>query len=169
MKQNLIPWRRKYKDTQVSAPAEHPVAELYQRMNDLFADFFDGDMGLFRPGAATDAASLMSMPTFDVSETDKAVEVRAELPGMDEKDIEVTLDENILTVRGEKKQERSENKKNYYLSECRYGEFHRAVPLPADIDREHVKAAFKKGVLRITLPKTEEARTDRHRINVDAD
>ena len=169
MNRSLIPWRRKHKNTQLSAPEEHPVAELYQRMNDLFADFFDGNMGLFRPGTAADSEVLMSMPTFDVSETEKAVEVRAELPGMDEKDIEVTLDENILTVRGEKKQERTENKKNYYLSECRYGEFHRAVPLPAGIDRDHVKAAFKKGVLRITLPKTEEARTDRHRIKIDAD
>ncbi len=169
MNRNLIPWRRKRKNTELTAPADHPVAELYQRMNDLFADFFDGNMGLFRSGTASDTDSLMSVPTFDVSETDKAVEVRAELPGMDEKDIEVTLDENILTVRGEKKQERTENKKNYYLSECRYGEFHRAVPLPAGIDREKVKAAFKKGVLRITLPKTEAARTDRHRINIDAD
>lgn len=169
MNRSLIPWRRKRKNTQLAAPAEPPVAELYQRMNDLFADFFDGQMGLLRSGTAGGAPAAMALPTFEVSETDKAVEVRAELPGMDEKDIEVTLDENILTVRGEKKQERTENKKNYYLSECSYGEFHRAVPLPADIDRDRVKAAFKKGVLRITLPKTEAARTDRHRIAIDAD
>ncbi len=168
MKTNLIPWRRKRKTNDWPATArENPLAELYQRMNDLFTEFFEDGAGLVRWDPAESGASMIAMPTFDVAETDKDIDVRVELPGLDEKDIEITLDENILTIRGEKKQERTEKKKNYYLSECRYGQFHRAVPLPAGIDRDKAKAAFKKGVLRITLPKTEAAQTDRRQIAIE--
>ncbi len=168
MMKNLIPWRRKteHRSLAPSLQSDHPFAELQQRMHALLTDFFEGGNGMIRRGVPGDAA--LGLTTFDVAETDGAVEVRAELPGMEEKDIDVLLEDNILTIRGEKKQERTEKKKNYYLSECRYGEFHRAVPLPAGIDRRKVKAEFKKGVLRITLPKTETAQSPRHRIAIDA-
>lgn len=105
-------------------------------------------------------------PSTDVSETDDEVEVSIELPGMDEKDIEVNISDEMLTVRGEKKAEREEKKKDYYLSERTYGSFHRAIPLPPGINTDKAEATFKKGVLTIRLPKTEEAKSRMRRIEV---
>ncbi len=108
-------------------------------------------------------------PQFDVCETDDKIKVTAELPGMDEKDVDVTLENNVLTVKGEKKAEKEERKHNYYVSERSYGQFRRVVPLPMGIDEDKIKAKFKKGVLTVTLPKTEQAQKSGKSIEISTE
>jgi len=146
-----------------------PISELQLRTNNLFENFFN-DMGddLFMPSFTGIDRSAGLSPKFDVAETDDAFEVTAELPGMNEKDIEVFVEDNVLTVKGEKKEERDEKKRDYHLTERRYGSFYRAFPLPTGLDRGKVKACFKHGVLCLSLPKTAEAKENRRKIEVKA-
>jgi len=110
------------------------------------------------------------MPAIDVIEKGESIVVKAELPGMEEKDIDVELSDHMLTISGEKKEEREEGKKegNYYLSERRYGTFRRSVAVPEGIDKNKVDAAFSKGVLTVTLQKTPDAREKVKKIKVKA-
>jgi HSP20 family protein len=98
-------------------------------------------------------------PSVDVSETPKEVIVKAELPGMDPKDIDVSVRGDILTLSGERKQETEEKGENFHRVERSYGSFSRSVKLPAEVDSGKVDATYKDGVLRITMPKTKEAAT----------
>lgn len=95
------------------------------------------------------------MPLVDLSETDNEVLVRAEVPGMDAKDIDITLNGRVLTIRGEKKSEHEEKGENFHRMERSYGAFSRSFQLPVDVDPDKVKASYEKGVLTIQLPKTE--------------
>jgi len=97
------------------------------------------------------------VPRVDVVDTGEAVEVKAEIPGMEEKDLDVSLEGNHLRIKGEKRNERKEEQKGYYLLERSYGTFERHLTLPENLDAEKVDARFKNGVLHITVPKTEEA------------
>jgi HSP20 family protein len=105
-------------------------------------------------------------PAVDIVEKDKAYEVTAELPGMDESNIEVKLAKGTLTIRGEKQEEKEEKKKDYYLSERRYGSFERRFQVPEGVDTSKIEANFKKGVLTVTLPKTAEAQSTEKKIAV---
>jgi HSP20 family protein len=96
------------------------------------------------------------MPAVDIAEKEKSFELTAELPGMDEKNIEIKLSNGNLLIRGEKKEEVEEKKHHYYLSERRYGSFQRIFNLPKGVDSEHIEARFSKGVLSIALPKKPE-------------
>lgn len=98
-------------------------------------------------------------PAVDVSEDEKEVTVKAELPGLEAKDVELTLESGVLTIRGEKKFEGEEKKENYHRIERSYGSFVRAVPLPREVKSDKVKAKFDKGVLTVTMPKAEKAET----------
>jgi len=93
----------------------------------------------------------------DVVETDKEIRVTVELPGLDEKDINVSLARDVLTISGEKKQAKKERRGNYYRAERSYGSFRRSIQLPTQVQADKVDAVFRKGVLSITLPKTEAA------------
>ena len=93
----------------------------------------------------------------DVTETDKEIVVEAELPGIDEKDVSLALQDGVLTIRGEKKHERDEEKENYRMMERRYGSFQRSVQLPDTVDEDKIEATFNNGVLRVSLPKRPEA------------
>jgi len=95
------------------------------------------------------------LPDIDVKEREKSIEVRAEVPGMDPKDIEINVQGNVLTISGEKKQEKEEQKENYYCSECSYGSFYRTVDLPEGANSDKVTAQYDKGVLMITIEKKE--------------
>ena len=107
-------------------------------------------------------------PAMDVAETDKAYEITAELPGMSESDVEVVAANGVLTIKGEKKEEKEEKKKDYYLSERRYGSFERRMQIPEDVEADKIEAAFKKGVLTVTLPKKPEAQKPAKKIEVKA-
>ncbi|KAB2914419.1 MAG: Hsp20/alpha crystallin family protein [Hyphomicrobiaceae bacterium] len=97
------------------------------------------------------------MPSFDVRDDGKSITVEAELPGVEEKDVKVTLTGGVLTIKGEKKQEREEKKENYYLSERSFGSFERSLRLPDTIDDSKVEARFDKGVLKVVAQKRPEA------------
>ena len=135
---------------------EYPVLSLQHDMNRLFEDFFSGSRfpSLFeRKGAG--ALAEFATPQVDISETETEVRISAELPGMTEKEIDVTLAEGALTIRGEKKVERNDEKENYHVTERSYGSFQRTLTLPCEVDRESVDATFTNGVLNIVLKKVE--------------
>jgi HSP20 family protein len=165
---DLIPWRKKSEEVVSSRRPDATLDLLERKMTHLFEDFFDDygwDRGsLFRRGTNWAA----EYPYFEVSETDEEYCVKAELPGMDEKDIEVTMEGHELTVRGERKRESEATHRDYYVSEVSYGEFCRSIDLPEGVDRDKVKATFRKGELLLTLPKTTEGKALRKRINVIA-
>ena len=110
----------------------------------------------------------MSMPRVDVIEREKEYCIKAEMPGLSEKDVEVTVSDGRLTIRGEKKEERQEEKENYYLSERSYGSFQRSFQLPDTVDKDKIEATSKNGVLTIRLPKTEQAIQQEKRIAIKA-
>jgi HSP20 family protein len=112
--------------------------------------------------------SLASAPAVDIAEKDNAYEITAELPGIDESNLDVELSNDILTIRGEKKDEMEERRKDYYLSERRFGSFQRSFRLPEDVDAEKIEAAFRNGVLTLTLPKSAGARKKEKKIAVKA-
>jgi HSP20 family protein len=109
-----------------------------------------------------------AVPAVDVAESEKGYEITAELPGMDEKNIEVKLVNGTLTIKGEKQEEKEEKKKDYYLNERRFGSFERSFAVPESVDEAKIEAAFKKGVLTVTLPKKAEAQTPAKKIEVKA-
>lgn len=160
MKNKLVPWKKRDESLDFRRN-EHPFDLLHREIDDLFESYYRGFGNLGRRFTAA--------PGFEVSETDDEIRVKAELPGMDEKDIEVSLDENVLTIRAERKDEHEEKKRNYQVSEMSYGRFERCVPLRTAIDRDKAKARFKRGVLTLTLPKTEQAKAERKQIPISAD
>lgn len=107
-------------------------------------------------------------PAVDIVEKDKAYEITAELPGLDEKNIEIKYAGGVLTIRGEKEESKEERTKAFYLSERRFGSFNRAFSLPPGIDADRIAATFSKGVLTITLPKANNARASEKKIAVTA-
>jgi HSP20 family protein len=106
------------------------------------------------------------MPRIEMKETDKNIIVSAELPGMNEKDINVTLRENNLILEGEKKTEKKREEKGFYSSEFSYGSFYRSIPLHAEVDSDSVEARYRDGVLEVTLRKLEESRQNSKRIEI---
>ena len=123
----------------------NPFTFLQQEIDRLF----DG----FGRNFPTFAAPAAMMPSMDVSETDKTVEISAELPGLETKDVQLNLADNMLTIRGEKKSEREEKDKDYHLIERSFGSFARSVALPEGVKAEDVSAEIAKGVLKVTVKK----------------
>ena len=105
-------------------------------------------------------------PRVDISETDNAIHVTAELPGVEEKDIDVSVDNSGLTIKAEKKAEKEDKNKNYHLVERTYGMFQRTIPLPYEIDADKVDAKFEKGVLTINMPKPAEVKTKKRKVKI---
>ena len=107
------------------------------------------------------------LPSLDVSETKNDFVVKAELPGIDPKDIDISLTDGMLTIRGEKKQGREEKEENYHLIERNYGTFSRSVSLSREVKLDKINASYKDGVLRVVLPKSEEAKKKEIKIKVE--
>ena len=158
---SLKPWR--------------PFENLRREIDRLFDDF---DGGVWRAPLARSMfdiqpfwqrqASFAALPAVDVAETDKAYEITAELPGLDEKNVEVKVAGGVLTIKGEKQEEKEEKKKDYYLSERSYGSFQRSFQVPDGVDADKIEANFKNGVLTVTLPKSAEAQKAEKKIEVKA-
>lgn len=139
---DLIPWKKKDR--------EWSLASLQRDMNRLFENFMGSGFSMepfFGEGWS---------PALDISETQDAVLVRAELPGVEPKDIDISLSGDTLTIKGEKKQEKEEKKHSYYRVERSYGSFARTIRLPASVDPDKIEASYDKGVLCVTMPKKEE-------------
>jgi HSP20 family protein len=117
------------------------------------------------PSKASDYQALAG-PTIDVSETENEIQVMAELPGIDEKDVGVMLTGDMLTIRGEKKAEREQKDRDYHVRERTHGTFSRSLPLRFAADPSQVNAAFKNGVLSVTISKPKEVQEKQHRIKV---
>ena len=151
-----------------------PFETLRNEIDRLFDEFGRGSRRPF--GQSLFAAeplfrresALAKIPAVDVVEGDKAYELTAELPGMDEKNIEVKVVDGSLTIKGEKQEEKEEKKKDYYLQERNFGSFERSFGLPEGVDADKIEANFKKGVLTVTLPKKPEAQKAAKKIEVKA-
>ncbi|MBR30020.1 MAG: molecular chaperone [Spirochaetaceae bacterium] len=129
---------------------------FHREMNNLFSDFF-------RDFYDMEPASNLAV---DVHETEKEVQVTVELPGIDEKDLDLTLEKDSLTIKGEKKQESEQKEGNYHRIERSYGSFQRTIALPCEVEDEKAEATYKKGVLYIKLPKKKSAAQEKKRISV---
>ena len=125
---------------------------LHNEMGRVFGDLFGSHEG------GTDAAETSWMPTVDISETEKSYEIRAEIPGVSEKDVNVSVTDNLLTLKGEKHQEEETEGKNYHRVERMYGSFQRNFKLPADVATDSIKAEYNDGVLMLSIPKSDVAK-----------
>jgi HSP20 family protein len=167
---DIIPWGRERSTTpSVWRGSEwdrewSPLSTFRHEMDRLFDDFFRTP-ALSRTGDIGMGGLSMTWPSIDVDEKDNEVVVTAEVPGMTDKDVELFVDNGMLTIRGEKKGER--NERGY--SERFFGRFERQVPLPASVDEEHCRADFRDGLLTIHLPKTREAEESRRKIPINAE
>jgi len=126
------------------------LASFQDEMNKLFNEFFSRR-------SRGEEISLWA-PALDISETDDEIRIKAELPGVKKEDVSISISNNILVIRGEKKREVEEEKENFHRVERIYGSFHRSLELPSVVQTENVEASFEGGVLNIVLPKSEEVK-----------
>ena len=167
----LVPWRwgglREWEsDDRPFEMFRREMGTLHREMNRLFDDLWRGNG---EPSRLPEAWGFEAVsPRVDETEDDKAFHIRVELPGMDKEDVDVALAEGLLTIRGEKKQEEEEKGKDFYRKERSFGTFRRTLPIPGEVDESKIDATFKKGVLCIDLPKTEEAQKKVTHISVKA-
>jgi HSP20 family protein len=160
---DLIPWNRQGDVTVRHSEDVNPFLNLHREMNRLFDEAFRGfDLAPFGTGRLLGGAGL---PNIEVNDSGKDVTISAELPGIDEKDIEVQLANGTLVIKGEKKTETED--KDRLFSERTYGRFERRIPI-ADVDENKVSATFKNGVLTVTLPKLPQAQSDVKRIAINS-
>jgi HSP20 family protein len=134
--------------------------KMRQEMDRLWDSFLEG-----RPGRR--AREEGWVPSLDFSETKSDLVVKAELPGIDPKGIDISLNEGVLTIKGEKRQEKEEKEEGYHLVERSYGSFTRSIRLPREVQNDKINAFYKNGVLKITLPKSEEAKKKEIKIKVE--
>ena len=141
-----------------------PFKSLHQEIDRVFDSFTEALPWAGRNASGNGFGRLS--PQIDLSETDKAVDVAVELPGVDEKDIDVTVTDEILTIKGEKKAETEDKGKDYHVVERSYGTFQRILALPCEVEADKVDAKFDNGVLKISLPKSPEAKSKSHKIKI---
>jgi HSP20 family protein len=158
--------------------ATHPLLAMREEMDRAIARMFGNDRfaGFPRLSQMWDMPSLStaggamaafaSIPKSDLSEDKEQFELTVELPGMDEKDLELTLDDGGLLLKGEKKEEKETKEKDYHLTERSYGSIRRRFPLPPGVDAGKMEAKFSKGVLKVVLPKSKEAKASTRKIEV---
>lgn len=169
-----LPLKSEDKQTQRPAAPQlwRPFETLRREIDRMFDDF---DAGFWRSPFRSvfgpepswrRELTWKGIPAVDISESEKSYEITAELPGMDEKNVEVTLSNGNLVIKGEKREEREEKKKDYYLSERQFGSFERRFPVPDDVDTDKIEASFKQGVLTVTLPKRPEAQKPEKKISI---
>ena len=160
---DLIPWGRQESNVPAMCRDEErsPFVSLRREMDRLFDDFFRSPLS----GSGL-ARSAMAWPSLEVKETDEEVRITAELPGMNERDVELSVQDGLLTLRGEKKAESEDKDRGW--SERFYGRFERRIALPDGVDEEACNATFRDGVLTVTMPKAEE-KTRSRRIPINAE
>ncbi len=164
----LIPWRGKASDREGDLPVRQAaLSRVHSDIDRLFGRFFDEPFLAegWLPAQLGSWSGAWS-PSIDVSEGEDAITVRVELPGVDPKDIDVSLSGDALTVSGEKREETEERREGYYHAERRFGSFRRTVPLPAPVDEEKIAAEYDKGVLTVRVEKSAAAAARRIPIQV---
>ena len=160
---SLVSWNRRNRSVPVRRAYEHPMVAFDRTLDDVFhrwmESFWSGPLRSIEPFDGF-------WPRIDVSETDTGIEISAELPGMDENDIDVSLSKDSLTIKGKKIGEKGGKRKGYFATERSYGMFHRTILVGDRVDLDLVSATFKKGVLKVVLPKTDAARRPAKQIPV---
>ena len=151
---------------QVAPRYSDPFGMLRSELDRLFDSFMGGLPTFHSMFASSGTQGFALMPSLDVKETDKEIVIEAELPGLDEKDVSLTMQNGVLTVQGEKNLEHEEEKENYHVMERRYGSFRRSLRIPDTVDEAKIEARFDKGVLKVTLPKRAEAVSEQRRIEI---
>ena len=141
--------------------AGNPFFSLQSEINRMFDDAFRGF-----PASALAGTDKLLSPAIDVKETDQGIELSAELPGVEEQDLDVSIVEDLLTIKAEKKQEQKKEEKGYYMMERSYGTVSRSIRLPFDTDPSKVSATFDKGVLKIAIPRPAEEQAKVRKIAV---
>jgi HSP20 family protein len=137
---------------------------LHREIDRMFSDFVSTwDL---TPWAAESGGQLV--PKMDIAETDTGYELTADLPGVEEKDVDVSVADGVLRIKGERKSEKEEKKKNYHRVERSFGRFERAISLPEGVDENKIAASFKQGVLKVTVPKSAKAKESTKKIEVKA-
>lgn len=148
----------------------YPFMSLREEMNRVFDNFFgDSFLAPFGRGMTSPALSgkaPLIAPRVDVRETDKAIVISAELPGIDEKDVELVLKDGVLTLKGEKKYERDQSDENVRVMERSYGSFQRSFQVPDTVNADKIDASFDKGILTVTLPRRPDAAKQEKRIKI---
>ena len=134
---------------------------MRKEMDRLWDSFFEGGLRKRTEGVAE------WLPSLDIAETKNELVVKCEVPGMDSKDIDISLSDGMLTITGEKKQEKEEKEADYHVIERSYGAFTRSVQLPKEVQHDKISASYKNGILKITLPKSEEAKKKEIKIKVE--
>jgi HSP20 family protein len=165
---DLIPWGRNRTPVPSTMQSDEvsPFLTLHREMNRLFDDVFNRfDSGMPSVFRRLPGWSSGSWPSLEVNASDNEIRVSAELPGMDEKDIELLVDQDVLTIRGEKKSETED--KGRHFSERYYGRFERSIALPFEVEEDKAEASFKNGVLTVTLPKSAKAQDTAKRIAIN--
>jgi len=158
---DLIPWGRNQQTPAPYRDEGDPFMTLHREMNRLFDDVFRG----FGMAPLSGMSRMAGWPPVEVIETDRDVHVAAELPGLGDKDVEVLVGDGVLTIRGEKKAEIED--REHAFSERMYGRFERRIPLAWDVQEDKIGAAFKNGVLTVTMPKAADRRPDVKRIAIN--
>lgn len=166
---NLIPWNWGKKNLPIrkedNSSDYSPYLSLQHDMNRVFDNFFRSfENGVMSP--FSDMSEGMFQPRVEVKENANDLRVSVELPGIDDKDIDVSITDDALTISGEKREEKEENTRGYYRMERSYGSFQRRIPFPCSIDKDKAEATFKKGVLNVVLPKTAEAKQNVKKISI---
>lgn len=156
---------RDRKDVPVRRAEWNPLSDFQSEMNSLFDDFFSDFSIAPRWGGSESQASVFS-PSMDLSESKKEVKLSVELPGMDEKDVKVEMQDNAIIISGEKKSEKEEEDGDWHVREHTFGMFRRAIPLPVRVDVDQAKATFKKGVLTVRVPKRKESEVNSKSIKI---
>jgi HSP20 family protein len=169
---NLIPWNWGKKNLPIrkedNSSEYNPYLSLQHDMNRVFDNFFRSfDTGFMSP--FSEMSEGLFQPKVEVKESANDLRVSVELPGIDDKDLDVSITDDALTISGEKREEKEENTRGYYRMERSYGSFHRRIPFPCSIDTNKAEATFKKGVLNVTLPKTAEAKQNVKKISIKKD
>ena len=161
---SLMPWSGHHRLPHGKRDVMHPMDLLHRDMERVFEDFWrDVDFGML---GRFDRPFGTMMPKMDLMEDEDVFRMTFELPGMDEKDVEVELKDNVLTIKGEKKLEKEEKEEAYAYSERSFGSFYRSIPLGVDVLPDKIEATFDKGVLTIMLPKSPEAKLASRKIPV---
>lgn len=160
MKDALIPFRKRSMRSSREHEAD-PFAQLSRELDGLMSAYY-GRFQKREPVMEQDFG-------IELYETDREVRVRAELPGMNKEDIQIALDEDVLTIRAIRKESSERRKRNYHISEVHYGGVSRSIHLPVQVDGEKAATKFKRGVLTLRLPKTNQLKLDRKRIPVSTE
>ena len=148
---DILPWKRN---------KDNHTKELRRDMESMYDRFFEPD---FMPSTYLFGKGKWG-PKLDISEGRKDITVKAEIPGIEAKDFDISIDGRLLNIRGEKKQEQTEKEETYYRVESSYGYFNRTIELPTEVDPDKVDASYKKGILKIKLRKTKSAKTKRIKV-----